>query len=172
MCKDANSKVVTRPCSESTQLLIPNYWCCVPSCLTILPTSTTAPSLLASRSQTETRSPFLRRLATTPVTFKDKLMLESILSVFNYQPAPALPSDLQAPDRAEQARLSPDPGLSLSSRPTWSRIRSWDRRWRDKMYDYLPPAQLAGSSQSGLTPCYNSDKLKRCSLRVTWRNIA
>merc|ERR1719474_2496527 len=36
--------------------------------LTILPTSTTAPSLLASRSQTETRSPFLRLLATTPVT--------------------------------------------------------------------------------------------------------
>ena len=98
---------------------------------------------------------------------KDKLMLESILSVFNYQPEPALPSDLQAPDIAGQARLSPDPGLSLSSRPTWSRIRSGDKRWRDKIYDYLPPAQLAGSSQSGLTPCYNSDKLKRCSLKVT-----
>ena len=39
------------------------------SSFTILPTSTTAPSFLASPTQTETLSPFLRLLATTPLTF-------------------------------------------------------------------------------------------------------
>ena len=40
--------------------------------LTILPTSTTAPSLLASPTHTETLSPFFRLLATTPLTWPSR----------------------------------------------------------------------------------------------------